>query len=57
MILTEQVSEYRSLKELFKAIYYRKVTIEKAERIQEEFDAIISALNNYDARKLKHKER
>ena len=30
-------SEY--LKELFKAIYHRNVTIEKAERIQEEFDA------------------
>ena len=37
-------SEYRSLKELFKAMYYRNITIEKAERIQEEFDAIIGAL-------------
>ena len=49
-------SEYRSSKELFKAICYRKVTIEEAERMQDEFDAITGALNDYDARKLKHKE-
>ena len=49
-------SKYRSLKKLFRAICYRKVTIEEAERVQEEFDAIIGALNVYDARKLKYKE-
>ena len=49
-------SEYRSLKELLKAIYYRKVTIEEVEKIKEEFDAIVGALNNYDAKKLKYKE-
>ena len=37
-------SEYRSLGELFKAIYYRKLTTEEAENIQSEFDATISAL-------------
>ena len=49
-------SEYRSLKEIFKAIYYRNFTIEKAERIQEEFNAIIDALKNYKSKKPKYKE-
>ena len=49
-------SEYRLLKELFNAIYYRNITIEKAERIQEEFNAIIDALKKYKSKKAKHKE-
>ena len=49
-------SEYRSLKELFKAIYYRNITIEKVERIQEEFNSIIDALKNYKPKKQKYKE-
>ena len=49
-------SGYRSLKELFKAIYYRKITIEEAERIQKEFDAIIGALKNYKPTRLKYKK-
>ena len=49
-------SEYRSLKELFKAIYYRNVTIEEAGKIQGEFDAIIGALKNYKPKRPKYKE-
>ena len=49
--------EHRSLKELFKAIYYRNITIEKAGRIQEEFNAIIDALKNYKPKKPKYKEK
>ena len=49
-------SEYKSLKELFKAIYYRNVTIEEAERTQEEFDTTISALKLYPAIKPKYTE-
>ena len=49
-------SEYRSLKELFKAIYSRNMTIEKAERIKEELNAIIDALKNYKLKKAKYKE-
>ena len=49
-------SEYKSLKELFKAIYYRNVTIEEAERTQEEFDTTISALKLYPAIKPKYIE-
>ena len=44
-------NEYRSLIELFKAIYYKNITIEKAEKIQEEFNAIIDALKNYKPKK------
>ena len=40
-------SEYKSLKELFKGIYYRNITIEKAERIQEEFSVVTDALRKY----------
>ena len=49
-------SEYRSLKELFKAIYTRNITIEKAEKIQEEFNAITDTLKNYKPKKPKYKE-
>ena len=45
-------SEYGS----FKAIYYRKITIEEAERIQEEFDAIHGALKNYKPKRPKYNE-
>ena len=41
-------SEYRSLRELLEAIYNRNVTIEKAESIQEDFDALIGALKNFN---------
>ena len=44
-------SEYRSLKEQFKAIYYRNIRIEKAKRIQAEFDAIVGALKKYKPKK------
>ena len=44
-------SEYGSLKELFKAIYYRNITIEKAEIIQEEFNAIIDTLKIINQKK------
>ena len=43
--------EYRSLKEIFKAIYYRNIRIEKTERIQEEFDAVFGALEKYKPKK------
>ena len=34
-------------KELFKGLYYRKITIEEAEREQDEFNAIIGVLEDY----------
>ena len=44
------------MKELFKAIYYRNLTIEEAESIREEFEAVIGAFDNYGAKKPKYKE-
>ena len=44
-------SDYKSLKEIFKAIYYRKITIEEAEAIQEEFDGTYGALEKYKTKK------
>ena len=43
-----------SLKEFFKAIYYRNIIIEKVERIQEQFDAIIGALKIINQKKTTH---
>ena len=46
--------EYRSLLEFFKAIYYGNIRIEEAERIQDEFDAIIGTLKKYINQKNKN---
>ena len=36
--------DYRSLKELFKAIYYRNLSIDEAEKIQHEYEVQLAAL-------------
>ena len=46
-ILEFDFSGYNSLKELFKDIYYKKLSIEKAEGIQEEFNVVLSTLKKY----------
>ena len=43
--------DYNSLKELFKATYYRNLKIEDAERKQGEFMAVLNALEEYSPRK------
>ena len=43
--------EYNSLKELFKATYYRNLKIEDAERKQDEFMVVLDALDKYKRRK------
>ena len=40
-------SDYRIFKELFKDIYYRNMSINGAERKQDEFDAVFNALSRY----------
>ena len=50
-------TEYRSLKELFKAIYYRNLTIEEADGKQEEFDATFGALEIYVPKIPKYAEK
>ena len=49
-------SDYWKFKELFKNLYYKKITIEETEREQDEFDAIIGALENYTPRNDKYIE-
>ena len=44
-------TDYNSLLEFFKAIYYRKITIEEAEAIQDEFDGVYGALEKYKPKK------
>ena len=49
-------SDYETFKELFKGLYYRKITIDEAEREQVEFNAIIGVLENYTPRSDKYIE-
>ena len=49
-------SDYKTCKELFKGLYYRKITIEEAEREQDEFNAIIGVLEDYTPRNNKYIE-
>ena len=52
-----EFSDYRSLKELFKGIYYRNISMEEAERIQDEYEAQLNALENYRPRKPDYVEK
>ena len=45
-----EFSDYRSLEELIKAIYYRNISIDTAERTQDEYDALLNALEKYKPR-------
>ena len=38
---------YKRFKELFRDIYYRNMSINKVERKQDEFDAVLNALSKY----------
>ena len=50
-------SDYKSFKEFFKAIYYTKILIKEVEAIQEEFNAVTGALEDYGAKKVKKKKK
>ena len=49
--------DYRPLKELFKDIYYTKLTIEKAEGIQDEFKSHFVSLVEYRPKNLNIKKK
>ena len=49
-------SDYKTFKELFKGLYYKKITIEEAERDQDEFNAIVGVLEDYTPRNNKYIE-
>ena len=42
------------IKRVFKAIYYRKITIEEVEAIQEDFNGVFGALEIYGPKKPKY---
>ena len=48
--VTYDFSDCKTIKELFRDLYYRKVTTNEAERKLDEFDAIIAVLNKYAPR-------
>ena len=49
-------SDYTSLKELLRAIYFRKLTKKEAERIQDKFNVVLGVLEDYPANSPKYKE-
>ena len=48
--------DYKPLKELFKEIYHKKFSREEAESTQEEFNAVLGALKNYNPKKSEYKK-
>ena len=49
-------SDYKTFKELFRDLYYKEITIDDAERKQDEFSAVIAALKKYTPRDVKYVE-
>ena len=43
-------SDYKTFKELFRDLYYRRVTIDEAESKQEEFNVVLHVLKEYNPR-------
>ena len=43
-------SDYKTFKELFRDLYYKKITIDDVEAKQYEFNTVINALENYITR-------
>ena len=46
--------DYMSLKEFFKSIYYRNISIENAEMKQDEFNVVLNALKTYSPKNPKY---
>ena len=49
-------SDYKTFKELFKGLNYKKITIDEAEREKDEFNAIIGVSEDYTPRNNKYIE-
>ena len=54
--VTYVFSEYKTLKELFKDLYYRKMAVDEAEVKQDQFDAVLGVLSRYFPRDQKYIE-
>ena len=46
-----EFTNYKTFKELFRNIYHRNMSIDEAERKQEEFEGVLGALSTYSAKK------
>ena len=53
---TYDFSDYKTFKGLFRDLYYRKMTIDDAEHIQDEFNAMLGVLSNYTPKVQKYIE-
>ena len=53
---TYDFSDYNTFKELFRELYHRNVTIDEAERKQDEFNAVLDALSVYSVKKKEYIE-
>ena len=54
--ITYDFSNFKTFKELFRDLYYKKITINDAEMRQNEFNLKVDALNNYIPRSPKYVE-
>ena len=49
-------SDYKTFKELFRDVYYRNMTIDEAERKQDKFDGVLTALSTFSAKRKEYIE-
>ena len=49
--ITFEFTNYKTSKELFRNIYHGNMSIDEAERKQEEFDGVLGALSTYSTKK------
>ena len=54
--VTYDFSDYKTFKDLFRDLYFKKITIDDAEMKQDEFNSILDALNNYSPKAQKYIE-
>ena len=52
--VTYDFSDYKTFKKFFRNIYYRNMSINEAERKQDEFDVLLNALSRCSARNEKY---
>ena len=49
-------SDYKTFKELFRDPYYKKMTIDYAEHIQDKFNSVLGVLSDYAPKAQKYTE-
>ena len=54
--VTYDFSDYKTFKELFRDLYYRKMTIDDAEHMQDKFNSMLGVLSNYTPKAQKYIE-